>query len=105
MNFQKGNGLIPAIVQEQGSGEILMLGFMNQQAYQKTKQTGVVWFWSRSRNRLWMKGETSGDTLKVVKIVTDCDEDSLLIEVIMQGKATCHNGTKSCFMEVLYESQ
>lgn len=89
--------LIPAIIQESSSGEILMLGYMNEEALVRTKKEGFVYFWSRERNRLWMKGETSGNKLKVRKILTDCDKDTLLLQVKLIGTSVCHLGTKSCF--------
>lgn len=98
VNFTKLNGLVPAIIQDFQSREVLMLGFMNQEAFDKTHATGVVWFWSRTKKRLWMKGETSGNKLEVKKIFIDCDNDSLLIEVIVKGSGiVCHTGKKTCF--------
>lgn len=89
--------LIPAIIQESSSGEILMLGYMNKEAFEKTKEEGFVYFWSRKRNKLWMKGETSGNKLRVKKILTDCDQDCLLIKVELVGENVCHKGFRSCF--------
>lgn len=89
-------GLIPAIIQHSSTGEILMLGYMNAESYQKTLETKQVWFYSRSRSELWHKGATSGNYLDVVSIASDCDKDALLIKAIPQG-ATCHTGAKSCF--------
>lgn len=88
--------LIPAIVQESKTGEVLMLAYMNRESMAKTLETGYTWFYSRSRQKLWNKGETSGHTQKVVSIKGDCDDDTLLIEVIQTGPA-CHTGSKSCF--------
>jgi phosphoribosyl-ATP pyrophosphohydrolase/phosphoribosyl-AMP cyclohydrolase len=88
--------LTPAIVQDADSGEVLTLAYMNEESLQKTRETGETWFWSRSRNELWHKGATSGNTQKVVSITPDCDADALLIRVIPNGPA-CHNGTTSCF--------
>ncbi len=88
--------LTPAIIQDGKTGTVLMLGYMNDEALAKTKQTGVVWFWSRSKKRLWQKGETSGNTLSVVAIQADCDNDTLLISVNPAGP-TCHTGSESCF--------
>jgi len=96
LNFKKLDGLIPVIVQDRSTMQVLMLGFMNEEAYCKTKETGKVTFWSRTRKCLWQKGETSGDYLKVVDIKTDCDNDSLLILAKPQG-LTCHTGKYSCF--------
>lgn len=88
--------LIPAIIQDQDSGKVLMLGYMNQEALAKTRETGLVTFFSRSKQRLWQKGETSGNTLQVLKILEDCDQDALLILVKPNGP-TCHTGALSCF--------
>lgn len=96
LNWNKVNGLIPTIVQGVRSGRVLMLGFMNPEALEKTMETGLVTFWSRSRQKLWTKGETSGNSLKVKEIRPDCDGDSLLALVEPQGP-TCHRGTVSCF--------
>ncbi|NIA31648.1 MAG: bifunctional phosphoribosyl-AMP cyclohydrolase/phosphoribosyl-ATP diphosphatase HisIE [Actinobacteria bacterium] len=96
LDFSKLNGLVPAIVQDVGTLEILMLGFMNQEALEKTLEDGKVTFFSRSKNRLWQKGETSGNFLKIVEIKADCDNDSLLILAKPAGP-TCHTGNKSCF--------
>jgi phosphoribosyl-AMP cyclohydrolase len=97
IDFTKQNGLVPAIIQDEKSGEIYMLGYMNQEALQKTKQTGFVYFWSRNKKRLWMKGETSGNKLKVNKIFADCDQDTLLIRVKLNGTNVCHTGNRNCF--------
>jgi phosphoribosyl-ATP pyrophosphohydrolase/phosphoribosyl-AMP cyclohydrolase len=91
-----GNGLIPAIVQDRSTGSVLMLAYMNREALEKTICTGTSWFFSRSRNKLWNKGETSGNVQRVVKINVDCDKDSLLLVVDQQG-AACHTGNRSCF--------
>ncbi len=101
IDFTKQNDLIPAIIQEEKSGKILMLGYMNKEAFKKTKQTGIVYFWSRSKQRLWMKGETSGNTLVVKNIFVDCDQDALLITVTLDGTNVCHTGTRTCFKEIL----
>lgn len=98
INFLKGNGLVPAIIQDNTSKKILMLGYMNEEAFNKTRETGFVYFFSRSKNRLWLKGETSGNYLEVKNIQTDCDEDTLLIQVLPYGKV-CHKGTFTCFGE------
>jgi phosphoribosyl-AMP cyclohydrolase len=98
INFVKMDGLAPAVVQDAASGEVLMLGFMNQQAYESTLQTGYVTFFSRTRNQLWTKGETSGNRLKVIEAVTDCDFDTILCRVEVEGEGVvCHAGTRSCF--------
>ena len=96
VDFSKNNGLIPVIIQNNETQQVLMLGYMNEEALQKTQTENVVTFFSRSKNRLWTKGETSGNFLKVVSIKEDCDQDALLIKVIPNGP-TCHNGTTSCF--------
>ncbi|MEK4701080.1 bifunctional phosphoribosyl-AMP cyclohydrolase/phosphoribosyl-ATP diphosphatase HisIE [Solibacillus sp. FSL R7-0668] len=96
-------GLIPAVVQDAQSKEILTVAFMNEESLQKTIETSETWFFSRSRNELWHKGATSGNTQKVVSIKTDCDQDALVIEVLPAGPA-CHNGTTSCFTESLIEN-
>lgn len=96
LDFSKNNGLIPVIIQNNETQQVLMLGYMNEEALQKTQEENVVTFFSRSKNRLWTKGETSGNFLKVVSIKEDCDQDALLIQVIPNGP-TCHNGTTSCF--------
>jgi phosphoribosyl-ATP pyrophosphohydrolase/phosphoribosyl-AMP cyclohydrolase len=97
IDFEKMQGLVPAIIQD-SSGEILMLGFMNREAYEKTLAIGYVTFYSRTRNELWTKGETSGNRLKVISASTDCDFDSILIKVEVEGAGVvCHEGTRSCF--------
>jgi len=96
LDFSKNNGLIPVIIQNSETQHVLMLGYMNEEAFEKTKQENTVTFFSRSKNCLWTKGETSGNFLKVVSINQDCDADALLIQVIPSGP-TCHNGTTSCF--------
>ena len=98
IDFEKMEGLVPAIVQDAGNGLILMLGFMNTEAWEKTLALGYVTFYSRTRNELWTKGETSGNRLKIVSASTDCDRDSLLIQVEVEGAGVvCHEGTRSCF--------
>ena len=95
------DGLIPAIVQQTGSGRVLMLAYMNELSIQKTLETGFMHYWSRSRKELWFKGETSGHTQKVVRSFVDCDADTLLFEVEQQGGAACHTGHVSCFFQPL----
>ncbi len=97
LNFKDKDGLIPVVIQEFKAGDILMLGFMNKNAWQKTLKTGFIYFWSRKRKRLWLKGESSGNKLIVKRILVDCDRDSLLIEVKLLGDSVCHTGKKSCF--------
>lgn len=93
------NNLIPAIIQDNKTNRVLMLGYVNQEALDKTTKEGFVWFWSRSKKRLWMKGETSGNKLKVKEIFIDCDKDTILIKIEVLGTVVCHKGTKSCFTE------
>ena len=97
IDFNKGNGLIPVIVQDALTHEVLMLGYMNRESWQKTLETKRVSFWSRSRGKLWVKGETSGHTQEVKDIYLDCDGDTLLIKVNQIGGAACHTGFRSCF--------
>ena len=98
IDFEKMDGLAPAIVQDVESGEVLMLGFMNKESFEKTFATGYVTFFSRTRQQLWTKGETSGNRLKVVSAYTDCDSDTLLFEVQVEGDGlVCHEGSRSCF--------
>lgn len=102
IDFDKMDGLAPAIVQEDSTGDVLMVGFMNPEAYSRTVETGYVTFYSRTRQKLWMKGETSGNRLRVISAFTDCDRDTVLFRVHVEGDGlVCHNGTKSCFTEPL----
>jgi phosphoribosyl-ATP pyrophosphohydrolase/phosphoribosyl-AMP cyclohydrolase len=102
IDFDKMQGLVPAIVQDAGNGEILMLGFMNRDAWERTQALGYVTFYSRTRNQLWTKGETSGNRLKVLSARTDCDLDSLLLQVEVEGAGmVCHEGTRSCFTKTI----
>lgn len=96
LNFSKSNGLVPAVIQDYTTLQVLMVGFMNEEAFEKTRQEGKVTFFSRSKNRLWTKGETSGNFLFVKEITTDCDDDSILIKVKPAGPV-CHTGNTSCF--------
>ena len=96
-----GRGLVPAVVQEAGTGEVLMVGYMNREALEKTLETGYTWFYSRSRNRLWQKGETSGHIQRVREVLADCDHDTLLIRVDQEGPGACHEGYKSCFHDAV----
>ena len=98
MDFTKLNGLIPAVIQDEDSNDVLMVGFMNDEALARTRESGYAVFFSRSRQRLWMKGETSGNRLHVVSIAADCDEDTLLVRVRCEGAGeVCHTGTRTCF--------
>lgn len=96
INWSKGNGLIPAVIQDAQNGTVLMLGFMNQEALKKTLRTKKVWFYSRTKKRLWQKGETSGNILQVKSICVDCDTDTLLIQALPTGPV-CHTGSQTCF--------
>lgn len=98
LDFEKMGGLIPAIVQDNNTNKVLMLGFMNEEAYEETRETGKVTFFSRTKNRLWMKGETSGNTLQVVSMMVDCDNDTILIKAVPAGPV-CHTGADTCFGE------
>jgi phosphoribosyl-AMP cyclohydrolase len=106
IDFEKMGGLIPAVVQDSRDGEVLMVGFMNRAALEQTMRQGFVTFYSRTRNCLWTKGETSGNRLRVVSAMTDCDRDTLLLRVEVEGAGVvCHRGTRSCFTEaVFYEN-
>ncbi len=100
LDFEKMNGLLPAVVQDARDGEVLMVGFMNQEAFEQTRTKGYVTFFSRTRNELWMKGESSGNRLRVVSAQTDCDRDTVLVRVEVEGQGVvCHRGTRSCFTE------
>ena len=101
-NFDE-KGLIPAIIQDAASGEVLMLGYMNEESLKRTLDTGQVWFYSRGRQELWHKGETSGNYLNVRSIFKDCDEDALLIKVEATGPV-CHTGNRTCFFLVLEQT-
>jgi phosphoribosyl-AMP cyclohydrolase len=102
LDFAKMDGLVPAIVQDAESGEVLMMGFVNGTSYAKTLETGFVTFWSRTRQKLWMKGETSGNRLRVLSVATDCDQDALLFRVAVEGDGlVCHEGTVSCFTRAI----
>lgn len=103
LDFKKLGGLVPAVIQDHQTGRVLMLGFMNEEAFQKTVETGFATFFSRTRNKLWMKGESSGHRLVVKEISTDCDKDTLLLKVEAQGPGVCHDGYQSCFYRRLDE--
>src|SRR5216117_3474440 len=96
LDFKKMDGLVTAVIQDYNSGRVLMVGFMNEEAFRKTVETGFATFYSRSRRKLWLKGETSGHKL-VKDISTDCDQDALLVRVEALGPGVCHNGYQSCF--------
>jgi len=101
LDFEKAGGIIPAIVQDARNNEVLMLGFMNREAVEKTLRTGLVTFYSRSRKKLWTKGESSGQWLKLQELRFDCDRDTILARVEMAGEAVCHEGYRSCFFRRL----
>ena len=102
MDFTKLDGLVPAVIQDDESGEVLMVGFMNEDALAKTRETGYATFFSRSRQKLWMKGETSGNTLAVKRIFVDCDDDTVLLKVKRLGDGNvCHTGERTCFSREL----
>jgi phosphoribosyl-AMP cyclohydrolase len=104
LDFDKLDGLIPAIVQDARTGEVLMLGFMNEEAFAETRSTGAVTFFSRSRGKLWRKGEQSGHVLRVREIRVDCDLDTILVRVDPVGPGVCHEGYRSCFFRRLDEN-
>ena len=100
LDFTKLDGLLPAVIQDASTGRVLMVGFMNQEALSRTLDGGYVTFFSRTRQKLWTKGETSGNRLRVVAATTDCDRDTLLVRVEVEGAGlVCHRGTRSCFTE------
>ena len=102
MDYSKLNGLIPAVIQDADSNEVLMVGFMNDEALARTRESGFATFFSRTRNKLWMKGETSGNRLAVTDILVDCDDDTVLVKVKRQGDGNvCHTGERSCFYRKL----
>ena len=102
MDFSKLDGLIPAVIQDATSQEVLMVGFMNEEALKLTFSTGFATFFSRTRNKLWMKGETSGNRLQVVEVLTDCDDDTVLVKVRRLGDGNvCHTGERTCFYRPL----
>jgi len=104
LDFDKMSGLVPAVVQDWSDGEVLMVGFMNRPALERTVQEGYVTFFSRTRNRLWTKGESSGNRLRLISAHTDCDRDTLLLRVEVEGAGmVCHRGTRSCFTEKVVE--
>ncbi|HEY6969240.1 MAG TPA: phosphoribosyl-AMP cyclohydrolase [Candidatus Angelobacter sp.] len=102
IDFDKMDGLAPAIIQEDTTGEVLMVGFMNAEALARTVDTGYATFYSRTRQKLWTKGETSGNRLRVISALTDCDRDTVLLRVQVEGDGVvCHTGTRSCFTQPL----
>jgi phosphoribosyl-AMP cyclohydrolase len=105
LNFSKQSGLVTAVIQDHQTHRVLMVGFMNEEAFRKTVESGFVTFFSRSRNKLWLKGETSGHRLVVKNIATDCDRDALLITVEALGPGVCHEGYQSCFYRRLVDGK
>jgi phosphoribosyl-AMP cyclohydrolase len=105
LDFGKSDGLVAAVIQDYGSGRVLMVGYMNEEAFRQTVETGFATFYSRSRQKLWQKGETSGHRLIVKEISTDCDQDAVLLRVDPQGPGVCHNGYQSCFYRRLESGQ
>src|SRR5580658_5151531 len=104
MDYSKSSGLIPAVIQDADSSEVLMVGFMNEEALALTRSTGFATFFSRTRNTLWMKGETSGNRLAVVELLVDCDDDTVLVKVKRLGDGNvCHTGQRTCFFRTLDE--
>ncbi len=97
LDFEKGEGLVPVIAQDYQSGEVLMMAFVNEESWKLTLETGIVHYWSRSRKKLWKKGESSGNVQEVKEIRVDCDDDCVLIKVNQVGEAACHTGFVSCF--------
>ena len=105
IDFKKGNGLVPAICQDYETGEVLMLAYVNEAAWEKTLETGEAHYWSRSRNELWHKGGTSGHVQKIRELRIDCDRDTILYRVDQIGGAACHTGHRSCFHLVVQDGQ
>jgi phosphoribosyl-AMP cyclohydrolase len=105
LDFEKSDGLVTAVIQDHATGRVLMVGFMNEAAFRQTVETGFATFWSRSRRKLWLKGESSGHRLVVKEISTDCDRDAVLVKVEAQGPGVCHEGYQSCFFRRLEDGQ
>jgi phosphoribosyl-AMP cyclohydrolase len=105
LDYSKINGMVAAVIQDWQSGRVLMVGFMNGEAFRKTVETGYAVFYSRSRNKLWLKGETSGHKLVVKEISTDCDRDAVLLKVEALGPGVCHEGYESCFFRKLEDNE
>jgi len=105
LDFQKSDGLITAVIQDFASGRVLMVGYMNEEAFRRTVESGFATFYSRSRKKLWLKGESSGHRLVVKEIATDCDADALLVKVEALGPGVCHEGYQSCFFRKLDGSE
>jgi phosphoribosyl-AMP cyclohydrolase len=105
LDFSKLDGLLPAVIQDHATGRVLMVGFMNDEAFRRTVESGYATFYSRSRNKLWLKGESSGHRLVVKSIATDCDNDTVLIQVEALGPGVCHEGYQSCFFRKLEDGR
>jgi phosphoribosyl-AMP cyclohydrolase len=105
LDFQKSDGLVTAVIQDHATGRVLMVGYMNEEAFRLTVETGFATFYSRSRRKLWLKGETSGHRLVVKEISTDCDRDAVLVQVDAIGPGVCHEGYRSCFFRRLEDGQ
>ena len=105
LDFEKGGGLVPVITQDAASGMVLMQAYMNGEAWQKTLETGIAHYWSRSRNKLWKKGETSGNIQEVKEVRVDCDSDCVLLKVRQIGDAACHTGYQSCFYRCVKDGE
>ena len=105
LDFAKSDGLVTAVIQDQATNRVLMVGYMNEEAFRRTVETGYATFWSRSRKKLWLKGESSGHRLVVKEIATDCDLDAVLVKVDPQGPGVCHEGYKSCFFRTLGDGE
>ena len=105
LDFAKSDGLVTAVIQDHRSGRVLMVGYMNEEAFRRTVETGYATFWSRSRRKLWLKGESSGHRLVVKEIATDCDADAVLVKVDAQGPGVCHEGYESCFYRRLEDGK
>jgi phosphoribosyl-AMP cyclohydrolase len=105
LDFAKQGGLVPVVVQDAEDGAVLMLAYMNELAFRKTLETGKATYWSRSRNELWVKGESSGNTQEVTDVLVDCDLDTVVLKVKQHGGAACHEGYRSCFFRRLREGE
>lgn len=105
LNFDKLDGLVPVIVQDAANSVVLMVAFMNREAWEQTLATGLATFWSRTRSKLWLKGENSGHRLVVREVLTDCDEDTVILKVDAQGPGVCHEGYSSCFFRTLQNGE
>jgi phosphoribosyl-AMP cyclohydrolase len=105
LDFAKSDGLVTAVIQDAATNRVLMVGYMNEEAFRRTVETGYATFWSRSRRKLWLKGESSGHRLVVKEISTDCDQDAVLVKVESQGPGVCHEGYQSCFFRRLENSE